>query len=338
MTTPAQRSARAALDAARPAVARLDSSRSSEDLAADLIDVWQAVEAALRTLVGSSALGGQALIREARQRQMISFDQANGVAEFEAVHVRLQDTSYRPNPSDTASARNAYLKLDAALMEGASQPAGYAAPSASVSSPTAPVPDAVVAAPPVVRRQTPRWLIPTIAAVVVVLAVGGFFMFRGTNGGGSYAEGVDAYTKGQREVATNAFNKAVREDPKNPGPHIYLARMAREVGNFTLATSELTLALDADPNSSTALREMGANMLQQNNAEMARRFYVRAIQTDPNDKTSQGYLGCALIKLGRIQDATNFLNRAGQGAWSSCVASATTPPIGQVAPGASIPR
>ncbi len=335
MTSPAQRNARAALDAARPSVARLDSSRSSEDLAADLIEVWDAVEAALRTLVGTTALGGQALIREARQRQLITFDQANGVAEFEAVHARLQDTSYRPTASDTASARNAYLKLDAALMENAAQPMGYAPAGIAPTTPTpTPVADTIATAP--VRSRMPRWLVPTIAALVVVLGVGGFFIFR-PRGGGSYAEGVAAYTKGQREVATNAFNKAVREDPKNPGPHIYLARMAREVGNFSLATSELTLALDADPNNATALREMGANMLQQNNAEMARRFYVRAIQADPTDKVSQGYLGCALLRLNRITDATNFLNRAGPGPWSSCVASATQQNP-QVPPGASIPR
>jgi tetratricopeptide (TPR) repeat protein len=337
MSTSAQRSARAALDAARPAVARLESSRSSEDLAADLIEIWDAVEAALRTLVGTTALAGQALIREARQRQMISFDQANGIAEFEAVHARLQDTSYRPTTSDSASARNAYLKLDGALMETAAQPVGYGATGAAAAppSPTAPVAETAVTTP--VRRGTPRWLIPAVAVLIIVLGVGGFFVFRGGDGG-SYAEGVDAYTKGQREVATNAFNKAIREDPKNPGPHIYLARMAREVGNFTLATSELTLALDADPNNPTALREMGANMLQQNNAEMARRFYVRAIQADPTDKVSQGYLGCALLRLNRITDATTFLNRAGQGPWSSCVASAAQPQAPQVPPGASIPR
>jgi hypothetical protein len=334
MTSPAQRSARAALDAARPSVARLDSSRSSEDLAADLIDVWDAVEAALRTLVGTSTLTGQALIREARQRQLITFDQANGIAEFEAVHARLQDTSYRPTPADTASARNAYLKLDAALMEGVVPPGGgYAAPVAQTTATPTPVADAVVVTP--TRARTPRWLVPTIAVVVIVLAVGGFLMFRG-GGSSAYAEGVAAYSSGQREVATNAFNKAVREDPKNPGPHIYLARMAREVGNFTLATSELSLALNADPNNATALREMGANMLQQNNAEMARRFYIRAIQADPTDKVSQGYLGCSLLKLGRIQEATTFLNRAGQGPWSSCIA--TTQTTTQVPPGASIPR
>ena len=61
---------------------------AAEDLAADLIEIWGAVEAALRTLVGSTVLSGQALIREARQRQMINFDQANALAEFEAVHER----------------------------------------------------------------------------------------------------------------------------------------------------------------------------------------------------------------------------------------------------------
>lgn len=332
MTSPAQRNARAALDAARPAVARLDSSRGTEDLAADLIEVWDAVEASLRQLVGTTALSGQALIREARQRQMITFDQANGIAEFEAVHARLQDTAYRPTPSDTSSARNAFLKLDAALMETQIGPSSFDARPAAVA-PAVPVAEPVVVQ--TTRKGTPRWLIPVLAVVVIALGVGGFFMFRG--GGSSYQEGVDAYTKGQREVAISDFNKAVREDPKNPGPHIYLARMAREVGNFSLATNELQLALEADPNSATALREMGANMLQQNNAEMARRFYVRAVQADPSDKVSQGYLGCALLKLGRFQEGSTFINRAGAGPWSSCVATANQPNA-QVPPGASIPR
>jgi hypothetical protein len=107
VTTAAQRSARAALDAARPAVARLDSIRGPEDTAADLNDVWSAVESALRALSGSNALTGQTLIREVRQRQLIDFDQANALADFQAVHDRLQSTSYHPSESDLASARAA---------------------------------------------------------------------------------------------------------------------------------------------------------------------------------------------------------------------------------------
>jgi tetratricopeptide (TPR) repeat protein len=153
----------------------------------------------------------------------------------------------------------------------------------------------------------------------------------GRGNGGSLRQGEEAYAHGQREVAVSAFNKAAREDPKAALPHIYLARMDREVRNFTLASQELQLALQAEPANALALREMGSNLLAQNNYELARRFYVRSLQTDPTDKTAQGYLGCTLMKLGRSQEATSFLNRAGQGPWSNCTAApAALPP----APGA----
>jgi tetratricopeptide (TPR) repeat protein len=322
-----QRTARAALDAARPAVARLDSSRGPEDLAADLIETWGAVEAALRTLVGSSVLTGQPLIREARQRQVINFDQANSLAEFQAVHDRLQDTSYRADDADVASARGAFLKLDSALMGDVvsppRQPPREAAPSVVETS--APV---EVTAP--TGRGMPSWAILGAAALVLILVIGGGFMIFGRRGADSMQQGIDAYRRGQREVAVSAFGRAARENPKSALPHVYLARMAREVGNFTVANQELQLALQADPNNAGALREMGANLLTQGNYELARRFYVRAVQADPTDKNAQGYLGCTLMRLGRTTEATNFLNRAGPGVWSNCT-PAQTPPVGQAA-------
>jgi len=316
-----QRSARAALDAARPAVARLDSSRGPEDLAADLIEAWGACEAALRTIVGSSVLTGQPLIREARQRQVINFDQANALAEFQAVHDRLQDTTYRANEADVNSARSAFLKLDTALM------------GETVSAPRQPPPGvtqaaAVEAAAPVEvtpprSRSMPSWaILGAVAAILVVLIGGGYLLF-GRGGNDSLEQGIDAYRRGQREVAVSAFGRAAKENPKSALPHVYLARMAREVGNFTLANQELSLALQADPNNAIALREMGANLLTQGNYELARRFYIRAVQADPTDKTAQGYLGCTLMRLNRTTEATNFLNRAGPGAWSNCTPAQT---------------
>ena len=320
MNTAAQRSARAALDAARPAVARLDATRGSEDLAADLIETWSAVEAALRALVGSSALTGQALIREARQRQMLNFDQANSLAELEAVHGRLQNTSYRPNDTDVNAARNAYLKLDAALMGDvieAPRGMGTAPPIAPAvgAAAAAPVTEPVVVATP--TRRYPKWVIPTVVLGLIVIIVAGYFSFA-PRGNDSLNQGVAAYRAGQREVAVSDFTKASRDDPKAPLPHIWLARMARDVGNFTLASQELQTALQIDPNNALALREMGANLLQQGNAELARRFYVRAVEADPTDKMAQGYLGCALMRLNRIPEATTFLNRAGPGPWTNC--------------------
>jgi Flp pilus assembly protein TadD len=176
------------------------------------------------------------------------------------------------------------------------------------------------------------WVVATV--VVVALAIGGYYAFGGSSGSGSLDQGVAAYRAGQREVAVSAFSKAAREDPKAPTPHIYLARMAREVGNYSLAGQELQLALQADPNNALALREMGANLLQQGNYELARRFYVRAVQADPTDKVSQGYLGCSLMRLGRVNEATSFLNRAGPGPWTNCTPVA---PAGGQAAGV-IPR
>ena len=68
MSTSAQRAALEAINSARPLVARLGGTRSSEDAAADLIESWSAVETGLRSLIGGSALSGQMLIRELRQK------------------------------------------------------------------------------------------------------------------------------------------------------------------------------------------------------------------------------------------------------------------------------
>ena len=331
MNTAAQRSARGALDAARPALARLDASRGSEDLAADLIELWMATEAGLRSLVGTSTLTWQPLIREARQRQLIDFGLANSLAEFQAVHDRLQNTSYRPTSTDVDAARAAFTKLDTALMgdTGVEPPAlGSRGPlPAATPAPAVVVAEGTAAPTGTPRRVYPLWLVASVAIVVIGLAIGAYFVFHhGSNG--SLQQGVDAYKAGQREVAVSAFTRAAREDPNDPLPHIYLARMSREVGNFTQASQELQTALEKDPSNAIALREMGANLLAQGNYELARRFYVRAVQADPSDKPSQGYLGCALMRLGRQSDAANFLTRAGPGPWSNCtpVSPGTAPP------------
>jgi tetratricopeptide (TPR) repeat protein len=334
LITPAQRNAGAALDAGRAAVARLDASRGPEDLAADLIDVWSAVEAALRALVGSTVLSGQALIREARQRQSIDFEAANALAAFEAVDARLQNVSYRPTEADVASARVAVQKLDLALMDkpAADSPRPISAPPAFSNAPAGVVATPMASAGTPARGGMAGWMKAAIVVVVLLIVAGsGYFAFAGGSASSSLQQGVDAYRAGQREAAVSDFNKAARDDPKASLPHVYLARMAREVGNFTLASQELTLALNAEPESAVALREMAANLLAQNNYELARRFYVRAVQADPADKTSQGYLGCTLMKLGRTQEAANFLSRAGQGPWSNCTAAA---PGAAPAPGA----
>jgi tetratricopeptide (TPR) repeat protein len=329
----ARRSALAALDRARPAIARLDQSRHFEEQAADLMESWTAVETALRSLVGGTTLGGQALIREARQRQLLSFEQANALAEFHAASERAHATDYEPTPADLDAARDAFLKFESGLMADS---AGAAAPAA-VTLNTEGMRASPLGAPepvPPPREGLEPWIKIVLAAAIVLIVAGlGFTAYsQGWFGGGSDAmqRGIDDYRRGQREAAVGEFTKAARDNPNDPLPHVYLSRMAREVGNMTVAGEEAQTAVKLGPNSAVALRELGLYLLNVGNYDLARRFLVRAIQADNTDKMSMGYLGCTMVRLGRPSEAQVWLNRAGPGDWSRCAAA----PVGQpITPG-----
>ncbi|HET7188444.1 MAG TPA: hypothetical protein VFI52_09825 [Gemmatimonadaceae bacterium] len=343
----AQRAALEALNAARPLVARLGTSRSSEDVAADLIEAWTAVETGLRSLVGGSALSGQMLIRELRQRHFLQLEQANALAEFHAVRERAARTDYQPTEADINAARDAFLKLEAGLM-GATPasstfaPGGAAAAAAVAGAsraPTAPL-DSVPARAanmagtqptpvPVQRAGRPGWLVPVLG-VVALLIVGGiaWYALAGRGSSAAYEQGVVAYREGRREAAAGAFIKATKDTPDDPMPHVYLARMARETGRLQTAQEEAVKAVSLGPTNALALRELASVSFAQQNYDGARRFYLRAVQADTSDRLALGYLGCSLIRLGRVPEGMKFIQRAGSGSWTGCV-----PPQGAV-PGA----
>ena len=368
MSAGSQRAALDALHSARPIIARLSMSRDSEDLAADLIEAWTATETGLRSLIGGSALTGQMLIRELRQRHFLSLEQANALAEFHAARERAARVDYKPTEGDVNASRDAFLKLEAGLM-GETGVAATAAPSATTTarSSTAPMaaPIAASSAAPAAapagaargrgaytpegpldpnarerfegtpvavpaERRRPRWLAPLLG-LVALLVVGGIvaFALKGRSGG-AYANGVLAYREGRREAAAGEFMKAAKDNPNDPMPHVYLARMAREAGNLNTANAEAVTAVRLGPTNGIALRELASVSFAQQNYDAARRFYARAVEADPTDKLAVGFLGCSLIRLGRIDEGNRFLQRAGPGAWSSCA----PPPGSVVQPGA----
>ena len=351
----AQRAALEAMNAARPIVARLDVGKHSEDLAADIIEAWNAVETGLRSLIGGSALTGQMLIRELRQRQLLSLEQANALAEFHAARERAARTDYKPTPADVNAARDAFLKLEAGLLGEASPNArpGVASGTAAGSVPRTTVPldaaplqaytDATPAAVPVGRTATRRpWVVP-LAAIVVLLLLGGVAWYAFAARGGSsaaYQEGVVAYRENRREAAAGAFIKATRDDPKDPMPHVYLSRMAREAGQLATAQEEAVKAVQLGPTNAAALRELASASFAQQNYDAARRFYIRALEADPADHLAQGYLGCSLVRLGRLDEGVRWIQRAGSGAWTACAPPPGSVPAGTLPAGApsTVPR
>ena len=338
MTTPAQRSALAALHAARPTIARLESEQSSEDRAADLIEGWSAVETALRSLMGGSPLTGRALIHELRSRHVITLEQANALAEFEAARSRAERTAYEPTETDVNAARDAFMKLEKGLSAASASPADVtfgAPPVAASSSPRADVPGGAVDAGKRATGAAPawtRWLFIGVA-VLAVAGLGSWLYFRFASES-TLERAVAFYRAGQRGQAEAAFERAAREDPKSALPHVYLSRMERDVGNLTLARDEADRAIKAEPSTPLALREMGAYLLTSGNYELARRFYSRAVAADTSDKTAMGYLGCASIRVGRVDEGQRWLTRAGPGNWSSC---ATMPPGSPMLPMGALP-
>jgi tetratricopeptide (TPR) repeat protein len=366
MTAGSQRAALDAIHSARPIIARLSMARDSEDLAADLIEAWTATETGLRSLVGGSSLAGQMLIRELRQRHFLSLEQANALAEFHAARERASRVDYKPTEGDVNASRDAFLKLEAGLMgePGAAAPPSGSPTAAPGGTPPATAPAGAAAAgaaaaaarsrggaytpdgpldpsarerfegTPVAvpaERSRPRWLMPVLGLVALLIAGGiAWYALMGRRGNAALENGVKAYREGRREAAAGEFLKATKDDPNDPMPHVYLARMAREAGNMNTANTEAVTAVRLGPNNAVALRELASVSFVGQNYDAARRFYLRAVQADTSDRLAQGFLGCSLVRLGRIDEGMRWINRAGAGAWSSCA-----PPPGSVAaPGA----
>lgn len=350
-----QRSALAALSTARPLIARLDLARDPEEVAADLIEVWPALETALRSLVGGSALSEQALIHELRQRELISLQQAHVLVEMLAVYERVQRTDYRPIESDVATARDAYHALEDALRaDEPVSPSTYAPPAAGGSSVAdaqahEPAPDATIdaslSAPSRIRSflRGPWAIIVAGACVVIALAALGSYIYVSRFGvQGDIRAGMQAYASGQPVVAKLAFTKAEQAHPDLLVPHLYLGRIARDEGDFGLAGTELTKAAQIDPKNAVVQRELGAFFLARGaqyekmgrvdlaltDYDAARNRYVDAVQLDASDKSAQGYLGCSLIKLNRIDEGERWITRAGPGGWTACAPSKQTSPPG----------
>ena len=329
MSTVAQRAALDAVQSARPIVARLSTSRDKEDLAADIIEAWTVVETGLRSLVGGTTLAGQPLIRELRQRNFLSLDQANALAEFHAARERSGRVDYSPTEGDVNATREAFNKLESGLMGEAPavRPAGVAAAPVAVAA--EPVAYASTPTAKGIRGTRPAWMIPVLGGLglLVVVAIAWFALTSRSTSSAAYAEGVQAYKEGRQEAAEASFRKASTDSPNDPLPHVYLARMERERGNLGNANTEAVAAVKLGPTNATALRELASTLFAAQHFDDARKFYIRALQADPSDRTSEGYLGCSLMRLGRVDEGQRWIGRAGSGPWSACTPGPSAAPV-----------
>lgn len=388
MTPADQRSARAALDVARPAVVRLDVEHAPEHAAVDLRDAWAATETALRAAVGGSGLAGPALVAEGRTRGVIEYPHAHALLAFQAAADRATFPEYRPTVDDVAAARAGFQALEAALGLGIAAdtgvhtavgratpavgqgatgqaaaspyapPPGYAAPSGF--APSGYGPSGYAPPPPPPRTTTPPTMasaipatgsgsFPTVvsasdgadgtfdgvpprrpgnpgkltagivgAVVALALVAAGLYWLVAGNRTRTMDRAVAEFKAGQREAARRDFQTAADANSGAALPHVYLARMAREDGDLTRASTELETATRLEPNNALARREVGLLLLQTNHPDRAIEYLRTAVQADPTDRVAMGWLGCALVRVGNAALAQSFFQRSGQGDWSTC--------------------
>jgi tetratricopeptide (TPR) repeat protein len=138
-----------ALNGVRPVLTHFETSRTAEDLAADIIDLWTGAEASLQALVGNSSLTGQQLIRAARQAELITLDQAHSLLEFLAARDRANRTSYKPTQADGDAALEGFRSLESALTGKAPvQRAPPSSPLQAVYTPRASQQQRPISSPP----------------------------------------------------------------------------------------------------------------------------------------------------------------------------------------------
>ena len=312
-----QQSALAALRSVSPIAAKLDRSRDGEDRAADILELWQGTETALRALAGGSSLGGQALIRELRQQELISLGQAYALLEFLGARDRANRTTYRASDNDVAVAREGFRQLETGLAAGETEPAplpprpadatgaaaspyapGSYAPPGAYTPPASPyAPGGSRAAPGPVTPPAPAYTpaepapgyattgrrIPAnlwfiVSLVIIVLAaIGGFIMFS------------------RRSNPTKDLDQAISmsQTGRREAARAEFSRIARD--NPTLAAPHVFLARMA--------REDG-------DITTARREAETAIRLDSKNATGLREMGLILFSTGDYELARRFFVRA----------------------------
>jgi Flp pilus assembly protein TadD len=298
------------------------------------------VHATLRSLAGTSQLDGQDLVRELRQRDLLTLSEAHALIDgfTTAERLRGEDGATATGAADAEIIRLAHDSLADAIDRAESGSSSRAQPAADKGN----VPPSASDSEPLAATQVPvgggsktNMLGRVLVGVVLLAALAALgYWALGTRDPAELRAGRAAYAAGDKARAANQFTVAAAKYPKLAEPYIFLGRIARENGNFRLASEALRRAVDLEPNNALAHRELASYLLVNDQPDLARAFYERAIRLDPNDRTALGFMGCTLMRLGNPAVAVRFLQRAGPGAWDSCAQNASPiPPVPQAPPG-----
>ena len=133
---------------------------------------------------------------------------------------------------------------------------------------------------------------------------------RPENAWGHYMLGLSAWKSGDLTKSENAFEVALRIDPKHVKSYVNLSRVLIEQKRFDDAIAKLTLASEADGDSIEVPRLMARAYTAQNKIDEAVDAYRRAIVLNERDAWSLNNLGLLFLEQGFTEDAVPYLAKA----------------------------
>ena len=295
------------LNGARSVLAHFETPRSSEDLAADIIDLWTGVESALQALVGNSSLSGQQLVRAARQAELVTIEQAHALLEFLAARDRANRTSYKPAQTDGDAAVDGFRALESALTGAA---------PAKAAIPTSPLQPAYT--PRSSRPAVPPPPPPPLAKPISPYAPGGYKQPPGYQAGrysgpptieqpppgsiprGNTEVGV-AVGRGHVEQALAAAESRRRMPRLSMPVWIGIAVVILLIGGGYLFFGR---------RSSTDNQTAGIDAMKNGQLERARGEFAKAVNADPKAATPHVFLARIAREQGDLATARAQLDTA----------------------------
>jgi tetratricopeptide (TPR) repeat protein len=319
-----QQSALAALKAVEPIAAKLDRSRDGEDRAADILELWQGTETSLRALMGGSSLSGQGLIRELRQREMISLGQAYALLEFLSARDRANRTSYKATDNDVVVAREGFRQLQDGLTAAVNEPAPPLPPPPPIVVP----PSTQPAAP-----ATPDYSRPSASAAAAAAGLGGAAMRSSPPPPSAYTQpvtppgGVPAdatYTERPGRLPPNLWfivalvvlviaaigGYMVFAKRSSPEASMQEAIASMQAGKHEAAKGEFTTIARDNPSLATPHVFLSRLAREEGDLGTARRELETAIRLEPGNFAALREMGLILFSTGQYELARRFFIRA----------------------------
>jgi predicted Zn-dependent protease len=129
---------------------------------------------------------------------------------------------------------------------------------------------------------------------------------------GHYMLGLSAWRSGQLDVAQQAFEDVLAQDPRHVKALINLARVLLDKNQATEALTRVNEALAIDSGLGEGWRILGRSQAQLGHTDSAIDAYHQALAIDSSDVWSMNNLGLVLIDAGRFGEAVEPLTRAVQ--------------------------